>query len=210
MSERERPHTFVVYVENRPGVLNRVASLFRRRAYNIESLTVGHTERPGVSRMTIVSSIGDSGAHRVEANLYKLVNVLSAEDVTFAPTISRSLALIKVQAREDSRRQLMDIVRVFRARVVDLAPQSLIIEITGAEDKVNALVDVLRPFGIIEMVRTGQTAMARGSQAGKEEPSPAVAAEAAPESPQESPAARAGSPEPAAKALASALDSHSV
>src|ERR1700686_240477 len=115
MSERERPHSFVVYVENRPGVLNRIASLFRRRAYNIESLTVGHTERPGVSRMTIVSSIGEGGAHRVEANIYKPVNLLSGEDVTFTPNIARSLALIKVETRDDSRHRLMEIVRVFRA-----------------------------------------------------------------------------------------------
>jgi len=164
MTEREKPHTFVVYVENKPGVLNRIASLFRRRGYNIESLTVGHTERPNISRMTIVSSIGEGAAHRVEANIYKLVSVLSVEDVTHATTISRSLALIKVDAPEESRHRLMEIVRVFRARVVDLAPRSLIIEITGAEDKIHALVDVLRPFGILEMVRTGQVVMRRGIQ----------------------------------------------
>jgi len=164
MSEREKTHTFVVYVENKPGVLNRIASLFRRRGYNIESLTVGHTERPNISRMTIVSSIGEGAAHRVEANIYKLVNVLSVEDVTHATTISRSLALVKVEASEATRHRLMEIVRVFRARVVDLAPHSLIIEITGAEDKIHALVDVLRPFGILEMVRTGQVVMRRGVQ----------------------------------------------
>jgi acetolactate synthase-1/3 small subunit len=164
MSEREKTHTFVVYVENKPGVLNRIASLFRRRGYNIESLTVGHTERPNISRMTIVSSISEGAAHRVEANIYKLVNVLSVEDVTHATTIARSLALIKVQASEATRHRLMEIVRVFRARVVDLAPRSLIIEITGAEDKIHALVDVLRPFGILEMVRTGQVVMRRGVQ----------------------------------------------
>jgi len=156
-----RPHTFIVYVENKPGVLNRVASLFRRRAYNIESLTVGHTERPGVSRMTIVSTISDGAAHRVEANIYKLVNVLSVEDVTFSSIVARSLALIKVEANDESRHRLMQIVRVFRARVIDMGPQSLIIEITGAEKKLNALIEVLRPFGIIEMVRTGQVAMTR-------------------------------------------------
>lgn len=156
-----RPHTFVVYVENQPGVLNRVASLFRRRAYNIESLTVGHTERPGISRMTIVSTISDGAAHRVESNIYKLVNVLSVEDVTFSPTVARSLALIKVEANDESRHRLMQIVRVFRARVIDMGPQSLILEITGAENKLNALLEVLRPFGIIEMVRTGQVAMTR-------------------------------------------------
>jgi acetolactate synthase-1/3 small subunit len=163
MSEREKPHTFVVYVENKPGVLNRIASLFRRRGYNIESLTVGHTEHANISRMTIVSSIGEGAAQRVEANIYKLVNVLSVKDVTHATTISRSLALIKVEALEESRHRLMEIVRVFRARVVDLAPRSLIIEITGAEDKIHALVDVLRPFGILEMVRTGQVVMRRGA-----------------------------------------------
>jgi acetolactate synthase I/III small subunit len=162
MTEREKQHTFVVYVENKPGVLNRIASLFRRRGYNIESLTVGHTERPGISRMTIVSAISEGAAHRVEANIYKLINVLSVADVTFAATISRSLALIKVEAREESRHRLMEIVRVFRARVVDLAPHSLIIEITGAEEKIRALVGVLRPFGIVEMVRTGQVVMTRG------------------------------------------------
>ena len=164
MTERESQHTFVVYVENRPGVLNRIASLFRRRGYNIESLTVGHTEQPGVSRMTIVSSITAGAAHRVEANIYKLVNVLSVEDVTYAPIAARALALIRVQASDQSRHRLMEIVRVFRARVIDLAPQSLIIEITGAEDKIQALVEVLRPFGIVEMVRTGRVAMARGQQ----------------------------------------------
>jgi acetolactate synthase-1/3 small subunit len=164
MTEREKTHTFVVYVENKPGVLNRIASLFRRRGYNIESLTVGHTERPNISRMTIVSSISEGAAHRVEANIYKLVNVLSVEDVTHATTIARSLALIKVDASEATRHRLMELVRVFRARVVDLAPRSLIIEITGAEDKIHALVDVLRPFGILEMVRTGQVVMRRGVQ----------------------------------------------
>jgi acetolactate synthase I/III small subunit len=164
MTEREKPHTFVVYVENKPGVLNRIASLFRRRGYNIESLTVGHTEHTNISRMTIVCPIGEGAAHRVEANIYKLVNVLSVADVTHSTTISRSLALIKVEASEESRHRLMEIVRVFRARVVDLAPRSIIIEITGAEDKIHALVDVLRPFGIVEMVRTGQVVMTRGVQ----------------------------------------------
>lgn len=162
MSETQKLHTFVLYVENHPGVLNRVASLFRRRAYNIESLTVGHTERPGVSRMTIVAGISEGAAQRVEANLYKLVPVLSVEDVTFSATTSRSLALIKVEAHEESRHRLMEIVRVFRARVVDLAAQSLVIEITGAEDKIQALVEVLRPYGILEMARTGQVVMSRG------------------------------------------------
>jgi acetolactate synthase-1/3 small subunit len=162
MPDTQKLHTFVLYVENHPGVLNRVASLFRRRAYNIESLTVGHTERPGISRMTIVAGISEGAAQRVEANLYKLVPVLSVEDLTSSPTTSRSLALIKVEAHEESRHRLMEIVRVFRARVVDLAAQSLVVEITGTEDKIQALVEVLRPYGILEMARTGQVVMSRG------------------------------------------------
>src|SRR5262249_52693336 len=122
----ERSHSFVLYVENRPGVLNRIASLFRRRAVNIESLTVGHTEREGVSRMTIISTISDGAAQRVQANIYKLVNVLSVDDITYDPKVSRGLALIKMEAREDTRHRLMEIVRIFRARVVDLAPNTLI------------------------------------------------------------------------------------
>jgi acetolactate synthase-1/3 small subunit len=164
MNEREKAHTFVVYVDDKPGVLNRIASLFRRRAFNIESLTVGHTEMPGVSRMTIVSRINEGAAHRVEANIYKLINVLGAHDVTNSATVARSLALIKVQARDESRHRLMEIVRVFRARVVDLAPESLIIESTGAEERIEALVEVLRPFGILEMARTGRLAMTRGAE----------------------------------------------
>jgi len=178
MSEGEKPHTFVVYVDDKPGVLNRIASLFRRRAFNIESLTVGHTEMPGVSRMTIVSRINEGAAHRVEANIYKLVNVLSVQDVTHASTVARSLALIKVQAREESRRRLMEIVRVFRARVVDLAPESLVIESTGAEERIQALVEVLRPFGILEMARTGRLAMTRGAErSARQDLAPVVAGE---------------------------------
>lgn len=164
MSEGDKLHTFVVYVDDKPGVLNRIASLFRRRAFNIESLTVGHTELPGVSRMTIVSRINEGAAHRVEANIYKLVNVLAVQDVTHGSTVARSLALIKVQAREESRHRLMEIIRVFRARVVDLAPESLIIESTGAEERIEALVEMLRPFGILEMARTGRLAMTRGAE----------------------------------------------
>jgi acetolactate synthase-1/3 small subunit len=177
MSKREKAHTFVVYVDDLPGVLNRIASLFRRRAFNIESLTVGHTEIPGISRMTIVSRINEGAAHRVEANIYKLVNVLAVHDVTHAATVARSLALIKVQAREDSRHRLMEIVRVFRARVVDLAPESLIIESTGAEERIQALVEMLRPFGILEMTRTGRLAMTRGAEPSAREISSLQAAE---------------------------------
>jgi acetolactate synthase-1/3 small subunit len=164
-SPQPTAHIFVAYVEDKPGVLNRVASLFRRRMYNIESLTVGHTDRPGISRMTIVTHGDLETARRVEANLYKLVNVLRVEDVSSVPTVTRDLALIKVRADVDSRAQVLQVCDVFRARVVDVAPEALIVEITGTEDKLEGLVDVLRPFGIIEMVRTGMVAMTRGAEA---------------------------------------------
>lgn len=155
---------FVVYVEDKPGVLNRVASLFRRRSYNIDSLSVGHTDRVGVSRMTIVMEADDNIARLVEANLYKLVNVLHVRDVTWCPSVTRDLALIKVQASAQQRAEVLQIAEVFRARVVDVGKEVLIVEITGTEDKIDGLLDVLHPFGIVEMARTGTVAMARGSQ----------------------------------------------
>jgi len=158
-------HTFAVYVENKPGVLNRVASLFRRRAYNIESLTVGHTEKPGVSRMTIVVDTDEFGARRLEAHLYKLVNVLLVEDITACASVDRDLAMIKVSATADNRSQVLQLAHVFRARVVDVSTESVIVEITGAEDKIDGLLEVLRPYGILEMVRTGRVSMARGAKA---------------------------------------------
>jgi acetolactate synthase I/III small subunit len=158
-------HTFAVYVDNKPGVLNRVASLFRRRAFNIESLTVGRTEQPGMSRMTVVVDTDEYGARRLEANLYKLVPVRRVDNITTGPTISRDLALIKVSAAGDTRAQVMQLVEVYRARVVDVSPESLVIETTGTEDKIDSLLEVLRPYGVVEMVRTGRVAMARGSSA---------------------------------------------
>jgi acetolactate synthase-1/3 small subunit len=154
--------TFAVYVDNKPGVLNRVASLFRRRAFNIESLTVGHTEQPGISRMTIVVDTDERGARLVEANLYKLIPVRKVDNISKAPTIARDLALIKVAAMGDARTQVMQLVDVYRARIVDVSPESLVVETTGAEDKIDSLLDVLRPYGVTEMVRTGRVEMARG------------------------------------------------
>jgi len=159
-----KPHTFVVTVEDQPGVLNRVSSLVRRRGYNIESLTVGHTERPGVSRMTVVVLSDDAGAHRIEANLYKLVNVISVTDLTSTPSVYRDLAMIKVAATQAHRPEIVHLVEVFRARIIDLAPDSLTIEITGAEEKIDGLLEVLRPYGVLEVARTGRVAMARGAR----------------------------------------------
>jgi acetolactate synthase-1/3 small subunit len=164
-------NTFVVYVENKPGVLTRVASLFRRRAFNIDSLTVGRTEKPEVSRMTIVVDADHDQAMRVEANLYKLVEVLFVENITAKPAISRDLAMIKVAATHEARSHVLELANVFRARVVDVAPDSLTIEITGGEDKIDGLLEVLRPYGVMEMVRTGIVAMRRGTKSTDTSPS---------------------------------------
>ena len=157
-------HTFVVYVENKPGVLSRVVSLLRRRAFNIDSLTVGRTEKPDVSRMTIVVDADDDQARRIVANVYKLVNVLLVDDITGEPAILRDLALIKVGATHEARSHVLELASVFRARVVDVATDSLTMEITGTEDKIDGLLDVLRPYGLLEVVRTGLVAMRRGAK----------------------------------------------
>jgi acetolactate synthase-1/3 small subunit len=158
-----RSRTFVVLVDDKPGVLDRVASLFRRRAYNIESLAVGHTDKTGVSHITVVMNADDRTARLVEANLYKLVNVLDVQDVSNVPSVTRDLALIKVKAGHDKRAEVLQIAEVFRARVVDVSPDALIFEITGTEDKIDSLVDVLRPFGIEGLARTGRVAMVRAA-----------------------------------------------
>lgn len=155
--------TFIAYVDDRPGVLNRVVSLFRRRSYNIESLTVGRTDRDGISRITLVMEADDDAALRIAANLYKLVNVIRVEDVTHAATVTRDLALVKVRVDATTRAEVMQLCEVFRARVVDVGTSALMVEITGTQDKLDGLVDVLRPFGILEMVRTGAIAMTRGA-----------------------------------------------
>ncbi|RMF47268.1 MAG: acetolactate synthase small subunit, partial [Anaerolineae bacterium] len=160
-------YTFIALVENKPGVLNRVASLFRRRNFNIESLAVGRTETPDVSRMTIVVSCeNDTEAHKIEANLYKLVNVIDVQDVTRQPSVTRDLALIKVKASPEQRAEVNNLAGIFRARIVDVAPDSVIVEVTGPEAKIEGMIELLRPLGILEMVRTGQVAMTRGEHTG--------------------------------------------
>ena len=162
-AHQNKLHTFVAYVEDKPGVLTRVSALFSRRLYNIDSLAVGRTDVAGVSRMTIVMECDDATARLVEANLYKQVSVLRVEDVTYEPTLVRDLALIKVTANAEERAHILQVVEVFRARVVDVAPETLMVEITGNENKLQGLMELLRPFGIIEMVRTGSIAMTRGA-----------------------------------------------
>ena len=159
-------HTLIALVEDKPGVLNRVASLFRRRNFNIASLNVGRTEKPDISRMTIVLDSPDVDARKAEVNLYKLVNVIDVQDVTNQPAVMRDLALIKVKATAKQRQEVANLAAIFRAKIVDVASDSVIVEITGTEDKVESLVELLRPIGILEMVRTGQVAMTRGTASG--------------------------------------------
>jgi acetolactate synthase-1/3 small subunit len=159
----DRMQTIVAYVENKPGVLNRVASLTRRLAINIDSLTVGPTENEAIARMTLCAHTDERGAHRLEASLEKLVDVLLAENITDRSMLERDLALIKVSAGQQNRPHLMELIKVFRARVVDVAPESLIVEVSGTVDKIDGLLEVLRPFGVLEMARTGRIAMTRGN-----------------------------------------------
>jgi len=155
-------HTLVALVEDKPGVLNRVASLFRRRNFNIESLTVGRTSEPGVSRMTIVIDSDQANAERVTAYLYKLVNVLQVEDLGSVPAVARDLALVKVTVAGPGLAALLRIVDETRAHIVDSGGQTMTLEITGEPPHVDAVIGRLEPLGIIELVRTGQVAMRRG------------------------------------------------
>src|ERR1700681_3125562 len=154
--------TLVAYVENKPGVLNRVSSLARRLAINIDSLTVGPTENEEIARMTICAHTDERGALRLEASLEKLVDVLLAQNISGRSMLERDLALIKVSADQQNRPHLMELIKVFRGRVVDVAPESLIVEVSGTVDKIDGLLEVLRPFGVLEMARTGRIAMTRG------------------------------------------------
>jgi acetolactate synthase-1/3 small subunit len=158
--------TLIATVENKPGVLNRVASLFRRRNFNIDSLHAGRTENPEVSRMTIVVDRQHTEASMVEANLYKLVNVIDVQDVTNQPAVLRELALIKVNASPEKRSEIISLANVFKAKVVDVGEKTLILQITTYEERIDSLIELLRPHGIIELVRTGHVAMMRGATDG--------------------------------------------
>lgn len=155
-------YTLVALVNDKPGVLNRVASLFRRRSFNIESIAVGHTEQEGISRMTIVVS-GDSAiVEQARKQLDKVIDVIKLSDITYESTVDRELALIKVKTNPQTRSEIMQMVDIFRANIVDVATDSLIVEITGDEDKLESFFNLLRPFGIKEIARTGHLAMTRG------------------------------------------------
>ncbi|MBA3470181.1 MAG: acetolactate synthase small subunit [Herpetosiphonaceae bacterium] len=158
-------HTLVALLRDQPGVLNRAVSLFRRRGFNIESLTVGHSETPGVSRMTLVIDSDTTSVEQVIKQLYKLIDVLKVSDVTHDPAVARELMLAKVFAPPVRRSELMQLADVFGAKIVDVVPDAMMVELSGSPDKVDSFLELLRPFGIREMVRTGRVAMVRGSAA---------------------------------------------
>ena len=160
----EQSHTLVSLVQDEPGVLTRVAGLFRRRGFNIESLSVGHCERLGLSRMTIVVRGDDAAVEQVTKQLDKLIEVVNVTDITREEMVARELALFKVSAGPDDRSEIMQICDIFRAKIVDVAHDSLIVEVTGGEDKIDSLFRLLHHFGITEMGRTGRTALTRGAK----------------------------------------------
>ena len=159
----QRRHVLVAIVNNRPGVLNRVASLMRARNFNIESLAVSHLDDPEISRMTITLRGDDVNVEQAAKQLYKLIDVLKVQDVTDDPTVQHELVLVKVRATDRNRGELISIVEMYKARIVDMAPDSVIVETTGTETEVDALIALLRGYGIKELVRTGTVVMSRGS-----------------------------------------------
>lgn len=155
-------HTISVLVENTPGVLARVSGLFARRGFNIDSLAVGETEDPSVSRMTIVVTVAGRPLEQVTKQLHKLINVLRIVELPHDLSVERELALIKVGADAGQRAEVLEIVEIFRAKVIDVDPDSLIVEASGTSEKLTALEELLRPYTIIEMARTGRIALGRG------------------------------------------------
>jgi acetolactate synthase I/III small subunit len=156
-------HRLVALVNDRPGVLNRVASLMRARSFNIDSLAVSHTDQPGLSRMTITLHGDDVAVEQAAKQLYRLIDVLKVQDVTNEPTIEHELALVKVRATDANRAEIAQIVELSKGRVVDLAAESIIVEIAGTEAEVDAFLGLIRTYGIKELVRTGAVVMTRGS-----------------------------------------------
>ena len=155
-------HTITALVEDKPGVLNRITSMFRRRGYNIASLAVGPSEVPNLSRMTFVVDGDPRTVEQVAKNLNKLIDVIKVVDVSDEYSVRRELALIRVRSNVQTRSEIMQIVDIFRANIVDVAPESLIVEVIGDEDKVDALIELLRSFRVQEVMRTGTVAMSRG------------------------------------------------
>lgn len=157
-------HTLSVLVEDQPGVLARIAGLFSRRGFNIESLAVGPTEHAGLSRMTIMVNVADAPLEQVTKQLNKLVNVLKIVELDPTQSVQRELLLVKVRADQDNRARVLEVVEMFRAHVVDVASDSLVVEATGNADKLDALLRALEPFGVKELVQSGMVAVGRGSR----------------------------------------------
>jgi acetolactate synthase I/III small subunit len=157
-------HTLSVLVENKPGVLARIAALFSRRGFNIDSLAVGPTEHPEISRMTIVVNVEDLPLEQVTKQLNKLINVIKIVELDPVASVQRELVLVKVRADSETRSQVLETVQLFRAKVVDVATDAVTIEATGSKDKLEALIGVLEPFGIKELVQSGMVAVGRGAR----------------------------------------------
>jgi acetolactate synthase I/III small subunit len=157
-------HTLSVLVENKPGILARVAALFSRRGFNIDSLAVGTTEHPDISRMTIVVNVEELPLEQVTKQLNKLVNVIKIVELDTSASVQRELMLIKVRADAETRSQVLETVQLFRAKVVDVATDAVTVEATGSKDKLEALIRVLEPFGIKELVQSGMVAIGRGAR----------------------------------------------
>jgi len=157
-------HTISILVNDQPGVMQRVSGLFGRRGFNIESITVGASEEPGLSRIVIVTTGDDRTMEQVQKQLYKLIDVIKVVDVSASPMVGRELGLIKVNAEPSLRPEILGIVDTFRAAVVDIGPSTLIVQVVGDSEKIDAMVQLLQPYGIRELARTGVTAMARGSR----------------------------------------------
>tara|TARA_B100001245_G_scaffold26961_1_gene17527 strand:+ start:647 stop:1234 length:588 start_codon:yes stop_codon:yes gene_type:complete len=167
MGKNVNYHTITALVEDKPGVLARVAGLFRRRGFNIASLAVGQSEQPGLSRMVFVVDGDQYTVDQATKQLDKLIEIVRVSDITHEEIVSRELAMIKVRTTSSTRAEIIEVIQLFRANVVDVGSQTLVIEITGEEDKINALINLLEPFGILEMMRTGRVAMVRGQADGR-------------------------------------------
>ncbi|GAB2698304.1 acetolactate synthase small subunit [Paenibacillus thermoaerophilus] len=156
-------HTISVLVNDQPGVLQRVAGLFGRRGFNIESITVGSSEEAGLSRMVIVTTGDDHTLDQITKQLYKLIDVIRVEHLSSQPMVARELALIKIAAQPSARPEVLGVVETFRASVVDIGSSSLVVQVVGDSEKIEAMVELLKPYGILELTRTGVTAMVRGN-----------------------------------------------
>ena len=167
MTKQNNYHTIISLVQEKPGVLARVASLFRRRGFNIASLAVGHSEEPGLSRMTFVVDGDQYTVDQATKQLDKLVDIVKVSDISEADVVARELALIKVSITDQTRSQIIEIVQLFRAKIVDVGTMSLVVETTGEEAKIDALIELLQPFNITELMRTGRVAMVRGKSTGE-------------------------------------------